>query len=322
MKSQSKVLAQVLSLFRSVETLGIYLALLVLVILFAFSNKAFLTPSNFINVLRQVSTLGIMAVGMTMIVLTGGVDLSVGAQISIIGVAISYFMVTVHVPPALAVLVGVVLGLVIGFTNGLIVTRTRIPPLIATLGMMQIVKGLSYTISGGLPIFGFPEDFATLGQGSIGVIPTPIIVFAIATLVGAFVLNKTVFGRTLYAIGSNAEATRLSGIDVKKNTLLVYVVGALFTAVAAVITLSRLNAGQPISGIGEEIGVLTAVILGGVSFTGGEGSLSGVIAGVLILGVLGNGMVMAGLGEYLQLILKGLVLLFALSLDGLKHRQA
>jgi ribose transport system permease protein len=310
------------SVFQRVETLGIYLALVVLVIFFAFTNDAFLTASNFLTIVRQVTTLGIMAVGMTMIMLTGGVDLSVGAQVSIIGITIAHFMVNLQMNPVLATLLGILLGLTIGLVNGIIVTRTRIPPLIATLGMMQIVKGLSFLICSGIPIFGFPEGYAFIGQGRIGIIPFPIIILLIALLVGSFVLNKTVFGRNLYAIGSNAEATRLSGVNVKQNTLLVYIIGALFTAVAAVITLSRINAAQPITGIGTELDVLTATVLGGVSFTGGDGRISGVLAGVLILGVLSNGMVMAGLNEYLQLILKGLVLLFALSMDSLKQRSA
>jgi ribose/xylose/arabinose/galactoside ABC-type transport system permease subunit len=311
-----------LSIFQKYDTLGIYLALFVLVGLFAMSNKAFLTPSNFINVVRQISTLGIMAVGMTMILITGGVDLSVGAQLSIVGVSIGYMMVNLHINPFLATALGISLCLVIGLVNGIIVTRTKIPPLIATMGMLQIVKGLSFTISSGLPIFGFPKGYNTLGQGLIGVIPIPIIFFVVALIIGSFILNKTVFGRNLYAIGSNAEASRLSGINVKRNTLLAYVLGAGFFGVAGVLTLSRVNSALPITGIGQELDVLTAIVLGGVSFTGGDGKISGVIAGVLILGVLSNGMVMAGLDEYLQVILKGVVLLFALSLDFLKQRKA
>jgi ribose transport system permease protein len=313
---------KVLSIFQKVETLGIYLALFVLVILFGLSNKAFLTASNFMITLRQISTLGIMAVGMTMIMLTGGVDLSVGAQVSVIGISIAYLIVYMHVHPVLATVLGMLVGVSIGLVNGIIVTRTRITPIIVTLGMMTIVKGVSFTICSGLPIFGFPNGFSFVGQGSIGIIPFPIIVLLLALVTGWFILNKTVFGRNLFAIGSNAEATRLSGINVKRNTLLAYVIGALFTAVAGVITVSRINAAEPITGIGQEMDVLTAIIIGGVSFAGGEGSISGVFAGVLILGVLSNGMVMARLREYIQLIVKGLVLLFALSMDTLKQRSA
>jgi ribose/xylose/arabinose/galactoside ABC-type transport system permease subunit len=307
-------------IFQKIQTLGIYIALIVLLILFSFTNKAFLTPANFINILRQSSSLGIMAIGMTFVMLSGGVDLSVGTQVSIIGICTAYFMINMHINPVLSALAGFTTGILIGLVNGIIITKTKIPPMIATLGMMQIIRGISYSISSGLPIFGFPKSFAFIGQGSIGIIPFPIILLIICTVIGAFILNKTVFGRELYAIGSNAEATRLSGINVKRGTLLAYICCSIFTGIAAIITLSRINAGQPISGIGQEMNVLTSITLGGVSFTGGEGKISGVIAGVLILGVLSNGMVMAGLGEYVQLILKGLVLLFALWLDGLKER--
>ncbi|PYG90272.1 ribose transport system permease protein/inositol transport system permease protein [Ruminiclostridium sufflavum DSM 19573] len=309
-------------LFQKLQTLGIYFALIILIILFTLMNSSFFSASNFINILRQVSTMGIMAVGAMFVMLTGGVDLSVGTQISIVGISTAYFMVNYGMNPVPAVLLGFAIGIVIGIANGIIVTKTKIPPMIATLGMMQIVKGLSYTICQGLPIFGFPEKFAFIGQGSIGIIPFPIILFILCVLVGSFVLNKTVFGRSLYAIGSNEEASRLSGIQVKRQKLIAYIVCSAFTGIAALITLSRINAGQPISGIGSEMDVLTAIILGGVSFTGGEGKVSGAVAGVLILGVLSNGMVMAGLGEYMQVILKGAVLLFALSLDGLKQRHA
>ncbi|MDR2798588.1 MAG: ABC transporter permease [Treponema sp.] len=309
-----------MKILKKIQTLGIYLALIFLVILFAFSNKAFLTPGNFINILRQTSSLGIMAIGMTFVMLTGGVDLSVGTQVSIVGISTAYFMINTGMNPVLSAVLGFLVGFTISLVNGIIVTKTRIPPMIATLGMMQIVRGLSYTICNGLPIFGFPKSFAFIGQGSIGIIPFPIILFLICTIIGSLVLNKTVFGRELYAIGSNPEATRLSGVNVKRGTLLAYITCGIFTGIAAIITLSRINAGQPTSGIGQEMNVLTSITLGGVSFTGGEGKISGVIAGVLILGVLSNGMVMAGLGEYLQLILKGLVLLFALWLGGLKEK--
>lgn len=309
-------------LFQKLQTLGIYMALVILIIFFTFMNSSFFSASNFINILRQVSSMGIMAVGAMFVMLTGGVDLSVGTQVSIVGISTAYFMVNYGMNPVLAAILGFGIGILIGLANGIIVTKTKIPPMIATLGMMQIIKGLSYTICEGLPIFGFPEGFSFVGQGSIGIIPFPIILFILCTLIGSFILNKTVFGRSLYAIGSNEEASRLSGVQVKKQKLIAYIACSAFTGIAAIITLSRINAGQPISGIGSEMDVLTAIILGGVSFTGGEGKVSGAIAGVLILGVLSNGMVIAGLGEYMQVILKGAVLLLALSLDGLKQKNA
>ena len=308
--------------FQGLKGLGIYLALIVLMIAFSLMNRSFLSISNFINILQQVSTMGIMAIGMMFVMLTGGVDLSVGTQVSIVGICTATFMVKYGMNPVTAVILGFLVGGLIGVVNGTIVTKTKIPPLIATLGMMQVVQGLSYTICKGIPIFGFPENFSIIGQGRIGIIPIPIIFFILCAIVGSFVLNKTIYGRNLYAIGSNEEATRLSGINVKKGKFIAYIICSSFTGIAAIITLSRINSAQPVSGIGSEMDVLTAIILGGVSFTGGEGKVSGTIAGVLILGVLSNGMVIAGLGEYLQIMLKGLVLIFALSLDGLKQKHA
>ncbi len=295
------------------QSVSIYIALIVVVFLFSVSSDTFLTVPNVINIFRQVSTLGIMAIGATFVMITGGVDLSVGAQVSIIGITISHLMVNMQVHPVLSVILGILVGVLIGLCNGLIVTKINIPPMIATLGMMQIVKGMSYFICSGLPIYGFPDGFSVIGQKSIGIIPISVMIFVACIIVGWFILNMTSFGRYIYAVGSNEEATRLSGIATKKIKLSVYVIGSLFTAVAALITLSRINAGQAISGIGTEFDVLTAVILGGVAFTGGAGRISGVIAGILIIGVLSNGLVMVGIGEYVQIMIKGFVLLFALS---------
>lgn len=305
-------------IFKRFQTIGIYAALLIIIVIFSFSSDTFLTFKNGVNILRQVSSLGIMAVGMTFVMISGGVDLSVGTQLSIFGIITANAMVNWHLHPVFAVLIGAAAVVAIGTVNGIMVTRTGIPPMIATLGMMQIVKGLSYTICAGLPIFGFPEGFSFLGQGSIGIIPIPIIILAICIAIGAFVLNKTSYGRSVYAVGSNSEASRLSGINVRKVKLLTYVIASAFTAVASLITLSRLNAGQVLSGLGQEMDVLTAVVLGGIIFTGGEGLISGVVAGVLIIGVLSNGLVMMGVGEYVQLIIKGGVLLFALSMEDIK----
>ena len=304
--------------FKKFHTIGIYIALLIIVVIFAVSSDTFLSVKNSINIFRQVSSLGIMAIGMTFIMISGGVDLSVGTQLSIFGIITANAMINWHLNPVVAVLIGVAAVMAIGTINGFLVTRTGIPPMIATLGMMQIVKGLSYTICGGLPIFGFPENFSKLGQGSIGIIPIPVIIFAICIIIGSFILNRTSYGRSIFAVGSNSEASRLSGINVKLAKMLTYVICSVFTSIASLITLSRLNAGQVLSGIGQEMDVLTSVVLGGVVFTGGEGHVSGVIAGVLIMGVLSNGLVMVGVGEYVQLIIKGGVLLFALSMDDIK----
>ena len=231
----------------------------------------------------------------------------------------AYFMVNMHLSIGVTVLLGIAIGLVIGFLNGFVVTYCKIPSIIATLGTSWVFKGLSYTICNAQPIYGFPEGFAKLGQGSAGPIPIPVILFIICVLITSFVMNRTVYGRTLYAVGSNKEASRLSGTNVNFMNLSAYVICAAFATLAGIILLSRVNSGQASTGIGQEMDVLTSVVLGGICFTGGDGKVSGSIAGVLLIGVLANGLVMIGAGEYVQLMIKGLILLFALSIDSIKQ---
>ena len=301
------------------QTLSIYIALLAIIALFSILSPTFLSVSNALTILRQISSLGIMAMGMMFVMLLGNVDLSVGTSVSLIGICMAYFMVNMHLSIGVTVLLGIAIGLVIGFLNGFVVTYCKIPSIIATLGTSWVFKGLSYTICNAQPIYGFPEGFAKLGQGSAGPIPIPVILFIICVLITSFVMNRTVYGRTLYAVGSNKEASRLSGTNVNFMNLSAYVICAAFATLAGIILLSRVNSGQASTGIGQEMDVLTSVVLGGICFTGGDGKVSGSIAGVLLIGVLANGVVRIGAGEYVQLMIKGLILLFALSIDSIKQ---
>ena len=303
------------------QTLSIYIALMIIVIIFSCMSETFLTLNNFLTILRQITPMGIMAVGAMLVMLTGGVDLSVGSGVSLIGIVMAICMAKKGMGIPAAVLVAIILGLMIGVLNAVLVVQVKIPPMIATLGTSWIYKGLSYTLCEGLPISGFPKSFSSFGQGSIGIIPIPIIVFIIVVLLGAFVLNHTAFGRYIYSVGSNSEATRLAGINIKKVSFSAYIICAMLTALAAIITLSRVNSGQPSTGIGQEMNVLTAVVLGGTRFTGGDGKISGVVAGVLVIGVLSNGLVMIGAGDYMQTIIKGAILIFALSINTLREKM-
>ena len=202
---------------------------------------------------------------------------------------------------------------------GSLLHTARFRSIIATLEPHGCLKDLFATICNAQPIYGFPEGFAKLGQGSAGPIPIPVILFIICVLITSFVMNRTVYGRTLYAVGSNKEASRLSGTNVNFMNLSAYVICAAFATLAGIILLSRVNSGQASTGIGQEMDVLTSVVLGGICFTGGDGKVSGSIAGVLLIGVLANGLVMIGAGEYVQLMIKGLILLFALSIDSIKQ---
>ncbi|MDC7244814.1 MAG: ABC transporter permease [Sphaerochaetaceae bacterium] len=293
---------------------GIFIVLLMLIIFFSFTSENFLNPLNIFNILRQVSIIGISAVGMTMVLLTGGIDLSVGSLIAVTGVGIAKLMLQ-GLHPVLASLIMLAVAVLIGLLNGFFINRLRIPPLITTLGMMTSLRGLAFIITGGLPVFGFNSNFAKLGQGYVWKIPIPVLVMLAVFVIGILLLAKTRFGRYVYGVGSNEEATRLSGINVQRVKYIVYAVNGLMAGLAGLILLSRINSGQPNAGQGYELEIITAVVLGGVSINGGEGRLGFVVIGVLIMGVLTNGMIMMNVNDYVQQFVKGLVLIAAVAFD-------
>ncbi len=300
---------------RFLEKHGILLVLIVLVVFFSVTTDAFLKTENLLNVTRQVAMLGISAVGMTLVILTAGIDLSVGSLMSLVNIVCAILMVKAGIHPAAAVLISLVLSGLVGLANGLIITKIKIPPLIATLGMMTALRGLSYVLCDGVPIWGFPDGFRVLGQGYIGIVPIPVIIMLLVFALGWVFLHKTAYGRYVYGIGGNEEASRLSGIPVQRIKCLVYILSGLLTGIAAIIMLSRLNTGQPKIGLGFELQVITAVVLGGVSIFGGQGRLVGVLIGVMIMGVLSNGMIILDVSEYYQQIIRGVVLLSAVAFD-------
>lgn len=297
------------------KELGIVLVLVLLIIVFSLLTPNFLDPSNLFNIIRQIATLGICAVGFAFVLITGGIDLSLGYQISLNIVVAGLLMSEMNAPWYVAVLVVLVLGTCIGLINGLIITLTGVAPLIVTLAMLTILNGASYLLSKGLPIFGFPSEFSFLGQGAIAGVPVSLIFLIVVWVVGILILNKTYIGRYFYAIGNNSEAARLSGVNTKSTTILVYALCGFFTAIGAILLLSRLNSAQSATGAGFEFSVLTACVLGGVSVMGGRGTLFGVFIGVLIVGVLDNGLVLLNVSEYIQLVIKGVILLVAVIYD-------
>jgi ribose transport system permease protein len=300
---------------------GIYVVLLALIIFFSVASEHFLVSSNLLNVARQVSMLGIAAVGFAFVLLLGGIDLSVGSNITLVNIVGAWMMVNAGLHPVLAILIALIMATAIGFVNGWIISNIQMPPLIVTLAMMIIVEGLAYLICKGLPIYGFPASFAVIGQGYVGPIPIPVIIMIIVLVIGSFILNKTYFGRYFYAVGGNEEAAELSGIKVKNVKYLVYSLSGFFAGVAGVVILSRTNSGQVLSGKGLEFDVLTACVLGGVSVTGGFGKISNVVAGVLILGLLSNGLVLLNVSQFTQMVIKGSVLMLAVAFDCLQHRK-
>lgn len=300
---------------------AIYVVLILLFLFFSIASPSFINANNLINVVRQISMLGIASVGMTFALLVGGIDLSIGSQMSMVAVICSIMMTKGNINPCIASILCIILTSAVGFFNGIIISKIKMPPLIVTLSTMIIIEGVAFIISKGIPIFGFPQGFSVLGQGYIGIIPIPVIIMIVILIIGAVILNKTYIGRYFYSIGGNEEASRLSGIDVDKIKCLAYTLSGLFAGISGVILLSRTNSGQPTMGKGFEFDVLTAVVLGGVSVNGGVGKISNVISGILIIGVLNNGLVLMGMNTYVQSVIKGIVLLIAVAFDFIQRSK-
>ncbi|PWJ50765.1 ABC transporter permease [Faecalicatena contorta] len=298
-----------------IRSRAIYAFLIIMVIFFTIMNGNFMTANNLLNVVKQVSIYGIASVGMTYVILLGGIDLSIGSLISFVNIAAAYFMVNMNWNPALAIISALIISTLIGFANGWIIAEIKMPPLIVTFASQTIFAGLAYIICNGRPISRFDTSFLKIGQGYIGVVPIPIVIMIVCFAVGAFILTKTYFGRYFYALGGNEEAAALSGINIKRVKYLVYALSGLFAGIAGIVMLSRANTGQPNAGLGYEFDVITCVVLGGVSVNGGSGKISNVIAGVLIIGVLSNGMILMDVSSYMQMVIKGIILLLAVGSD-------
>ncbi len=295
--------------------LGIYIILLVAL---SILSPYFLGVNNFLNILVAVSTIGIMSVAMTMVIVSGGIDLSIGSVVAIAGVIVAQFSQSLPMP--IVILLALLVGALIGAINGLAVSRLNINPLIATLGMMSIVRGLAFVYSVGLTRDIFSEGFAFLGQGYVLGIPFQVIVMIILFLLTAWVLRQTTFGRSIYAIGGNAQASRLAGMPVRRVQMSVYILSGLSAALGGVFLASQLSAGAPAAATGIELSVIAAVILGGSSLSGGKGSIWGTLLGVLILGTLNNGLTLLNVSSYYQDVARGLVLLLAVGIDQLRLR--
>ena len=274
----------------------------------------FLTVSNLLNVLEQTSINAVIAAGMTFVIISGGIDLSVGSLVAVAGVVLAATLhAGVAIPIALAASLAVGFGF--GLLNGLAITWGRLPPFIATLGMMSIARGCALLFTEGRPVSGFDLSFRSIATARLAGIPAPVFVTIAVYLVAHFVLSETRFGRYVYSMGGNEEATRLSGVNVRLHKMLVYGVSGLASAVAAVLLTARLNSAQPIAGIMYELDAIAATVIGGTSLMGGEGGLGGTIIGALIMGVLRNGLNLLGVSSFVQQIVIGMVIVFAVLID-------
>ena len=294
---------------------GIYIFLAVVFVFFAIFAPNFLSPNNVINILRQVSMFGIVVVGVSAVMIGGGMDLSVGGQMAVVGMILGYLMVNLNLGIVPAILIGILTGCIFGSLNGILAIKLHMAPIIVTLSMMLVLQGVAYLITGGYPITGMPEGFTRIGQGYIGIIPVPVIIFVLFVVFGWVVMNKTYLGRQIYALGGNKEAARLAGINVDRLTIFIYAFTGFAASIAAVIMVGRTNASQPGAGSSYPFDCMTAACLGGISISGGEGKISGVVVGVIILGILDNGLVLMGVNSNFQSVVKGLILLVAVAID-------
>ena len=298
------------------QKFGPLLALVLLFIVITVLNPSFMEPNNILNLLRQTSINALIAFGMTFIILTGGIDLSVGSILALSSALMAGMMVS-GLDPILAILVGILLGAIMGVINGILVSKGKMAPFIVTLATMTIFRGLTLVYTDGKPITGIGDSvmFQMLGRGYFLGVPVPAVVMAIAFLILWFLLHKTSFGRKTYAIGGNERASRISGIKVDRVKVAIYGLAGTMAAIAGAILTSRLNSAQPTAGQSYEMDAIAAVVLGGTSLSGGKGRLFGTLVGVLIIGTLNNGMNLLGVSSFYQQVVKGAVILIAVLLD-------
>ena len=300
---------------------GTFVGLLALCALLTILTPHFLTISNLLNVTEQTTINAVISVGMTFVILSGGIDLSVGSIVAVAGVCLATALQR-HVPLPLALAVALGVGAACGLVNGLLITVGRLAPFIATLGMMSIARGIALIYTDGRPVSGFDASFRALSTARPFMIPAPVFLMLVVYVIGHFLLTKTTFGRYVYAIGGNEEATRLSGVRVGIHKTLIYVIAGLTSGIAAVILTARLNSAQPIAGFMYELDAIAATVIGGTSLLGGSGTLAGTLIGSLIMGVLRNGLNLLGISSFLQQVVIGSVIIAAVLLDGILNARA
>ncbi|MFD1861740.1 ABC transporter permease subunit [Planococcus sp. FY231025] len=298
------------------QKIGPFIGLIAIVVIITILNPSFLSVNNLLNVFRQVSINALIAFGMTFVILTGGIDLSVGSILALTG-AVTAGLMSGGMDPVLAMLVGLLLGAILGAINGVIIAKGKVAPFIATLATMTIYRGLTLVYTEGRPISGLGDSvaFQMLGKGYFLGIPVPVVTMIISFAILYFILKKTTFGRRVYAVGGNEEASILSGINADRIKIYVYSLVGLLAGLASLILTSRLNSAQPTAGEMFELDAIAAVVLGGTSLTGGRGWIVGTLIGALIIGVLNNGLNLIGVSSFFQQVVKGAVILFAVLLD-------
>ena len=305
------------------ENLGIIVAFLVLCVflsVFPKTSGSFFTRQNIFNVLRQISTNLFLACGMTMVIILGGIDLSVGSIIALSCCISAGCVARYNLPLPIALLMGLLVGLLVGMFNGAVISKTTIPAFIVTLATMNIAKGLAYVYTGGSPVRVVTKEWQFLGAGYVGIFPTPVVILVIVLIITAIIMNKTKMGRHMYAVGGNQQAAEFSGIKVEKVKFFVHAFSGLMAGLAGIVLASRMYSGQPTAGDGAEMDAIAAVVVGGTSMAGGSGKIGGTIIGGLIIGVLNNGLNLLNVNSFWQYVVKGVVILLAVFLDYFRNK--
>ncbi len=304
------------------KEMGVVIALILLCIIVACLAPSFLKPANLINILQQISISFIIAVGSTFVILTGGIDLSVGSIVAVSGFVMALLVKTFHFPIVGTILIGLFFGALMGFINGFLISKIKLPAFIATLGMMSVLRGVAYTLSNGQTIFTLPPEILFFAKQLRGVLPVPVIIVFIVFAVAAYILKYTRIGRYIYAVGGNETASNLSGVDVNKVKIFAYTIAGFFCSLSSLLLLAKLDAATPTAGEGYEMEAISAVVIGGTSMSGGEGGVLGTLFGALIIGVISNGMNLCSIAQGPQKIVKGLIIVLAVTLDILRKRNS
>lgn len=306
------------------ENIGIIGALLVLCVflsVFPRTREIFPTTKNLFNVLRQNSTNLYLACGMLMVIILGGIDLSVGSIIALSGCVAAGCVSRYGLPLIVALIAGLLVGVLVGMFNGLVICKTTIPPFIVTLATMNIAKGFAYVYTGGSPVRVVTKEWQFIGAGYIGPFPTPVVILLVVLIITAIIMNKTKLGRHIYAVGGNPMAASFSGINTAKVKFFVHTYSGFMAGLAGVVLASRMYSGQPTAGDGAEMDAIAAVVVGGTSMAGGSGKIGGMIIGGLIIGVLNNGLNLLNVNSFWQYVVKGIVILLAVMLDFLRNKK-
>src|SRR3990170_2459823 len=314
-KKEPKIVLSTIFLLDYLRKYGVLIALVIICIVLTILSPNFLTVQNILIVLRQISINGILAIGVTFVILAGGIDLSLGSVVALTGVVAAIFAQDASYTVTVALSMGILSGLGIGAINGLIITKGNTVPFVVTLGMMTVARGLALVISDGRPISNLSESFNFIGGGNLLGLPLPILIFTIVIILSILILNHTKIGRYIYAVGGNENAAKASGINIHLVKTFTYIVCSGLAGLAGIILASRITTGQPNAGIAYELDAIAAVVIGGTSLSGGIGKITGTVIGALIIGVINNGLDLLNVSSYYQQIIKGIIIISAILID-------